>query len=188
MTGTVVDNSAACRDLGSVLLLMLCAQLKTSIAEYLQVNQAQTNGPAPQKEYGGQQVEPDVGGIARRTGCHQIDLPDKKRATDLRRLSRIILSFPDPCSSVQIRGLRFHQPDYGTEITDTEATLAITGVPASGNAESIRITCPARGGSMPYSRANLSMRSGERSEASSRRSARFISSRPSRWLRSDSTL
>src|SRR6266550_6214005 len=77
---------------------------------------------------------------------------------------------------------------YRAETTEIAATLASTGVSPSGKAVSMRITCPACGDCMPSFLASVSMRSGSRSEASSRRRARFISANPSRWVFSDSIL
>ena len=87
--------------------------------------------------------------------------------------------------SQALKGDTVLQPAYDTQQAIynglfADLTLATTELDASGTATSMWITWPACGDSNPNSRAIRSMRSGSRSEASSKRRARFISIRPSR--------
>src|SRR6476660_5516223 len=69
---------------------------------------------------------------------------------------------------------------YLSETTETGVKLATTELDPWGSAVSMRITCPACGDCSPSSRAMRSIRSGSRNDASSKLSARFISTRLSR--------
>src|SRR5205809_4127694 len=92
-----------------------------------------------------------------------------------------------PAGRVRTRPEDLPVRTYRTAMSETDATLANSGTPASLSAL-MRITCPACGDCNPSLRASMSIRSGSRNEASSSRSARFISTKPSRCVLSDSIL
>src|SRR5579864_1697772 len=153
------------------------AFFKTAVAKDLQIDQTQANAPAPQHKKRGQQIKSGVGAVAGCIGSHGSRPLDKHGGLPSHgkppgtgpRICTDIHGFSFLPESVFIRvnpwrillDGRDARPSLpqGRETTETEA-LAITGAVPSGAADSIRITCPAWGGCIPYCRASRSIRSG----------------------------
>src|SRR6202521_4271292 len=185
-SSAIVDNAALRRKIKAALLLVLRAAFEIAIAKDLEIDQPQTDRQQPQAKQSRQGVEPESCAVRRGARRHfpssetfggpEETLPGRRRVCPPPRPQ----SEPGQAPPLQ-------EKNYRAETTATGVTLAITGATPSESA-SMRTTCPGCGDCMPSLRAITSIRSGSRSDASSRRRARFISVRPSRCDRSVSIL
>jgi hypothetical protein len=155
----------------------------------LKIDQARADRDTPQQQYGPKQIETGVAGESGIEGRHwSLVVSRSLRQTWRPRASgrlakstahiRVVVpsGAPDPAFR-----RRWHEPRllaafrllglYCPSITITGAALAITGPSLPAVAASMRMTWPGSGGTSPMRRASTSIRSGSRSDASSRRSA-----------------